>query len=52
MNISHILRKERSPYRGIHAFFWLITWVFAIWMFVYCNGWSINLSVVKFLPQN
>lgn len=51
MNISHILRKERSPYRAIHAFFWIVTWIFAFWMFAYCNGWSINFDVVRLLPQ-
>lgn len=51
MNISHILRKERSPYQAIHIFFWVITWIFAIWMFAYCNGWSVNLDVVRLLPQ-
>lgn len=51
MNISHILHKERSPYRAIHAFFWIITWMFAAWMFAYCNGWSVNLDVVRLLPQ-
>lgn len=51
MNIWHILRKERSPYHAIHATFWIITWIFALWMFAYCNGWTINFDVVRLLPQ-
>lgn len=43
-NIEKILHQERRKFAPIHVFFWILTWIAAGAIFLYCNGWKITTS--------